>query len=94
MLKEHNADYTYRDYKKDPLTADQIGQVLTKLGVGPREVLRARDAKKHDIATDLDDAKLIEAMAMHPGLLQRPILVDGDKAVVGRPVDNLLALLG
>jgi len=93
LLKEHGAEFTYREYTKTPLDADEIRSVLTKLGVGPKDVLRSRDAKKAGLTgTESDDA-LITAMAGNPRLLQRPILVRGDRAEVGRPVDNLLRLL-
>jgi arsenate reductase len=84
--------HTYREYTKEPLSEDEIRAVLAKLGVGPRDVLRSRDAKKHGIEPSLDDDALIAAMAEHPRLLQRPIAVKGERAALGRPVENLLAL--
>lgn len=93
MLDERGVDYEYREYKKEPLSPKEIRGVLKKLGLGPRDVLRGRDAKKLDIGDDLSDAELIDEMAEHPGLLQRPIGVVGDRAAVGRPVENLLELL-
>lgn len=93
MLKEHNAEYTYREYTKDPLSEAEIRDVLGKLGMAPRAVLRKRDATKHGIADSLDDDALIAAMAVHPRLIQRPIGVVGDNAELGRPVENLLKLL-
>ena len=93
MLNEHGIEHTYREYTKDPLSADEIRDVLDKLGVGPRDVLRGRDAKKHGLTGDESDDALIAKMAEFPRLLQRPIGVLGDKAVVGRPADALLALV-
>jgi arsenate reductase len=93
LLKEHNAEFTYREYTRDPLSEDEIRDLLAKLGMGPREVLRKRDAVKHDIEDSLDDDGLIAAMAEYPRLMQRPIAVLGDRAVLARPVDNLLQLL-
>ncbi len=68
--------------------------LLGKLGVGPKEVLRRRDraCKELGLTGDEPDDQLIAAMASHPTLLQRPIGVVGDKAVVGRPVEALLTL--
>lgn len=94
MLNEHGIEHTYREYTKDPLSEQEIRDVLARLGVGPRDVLRARDAKKHGIAPELDGEGLIAAMAEHPRLLQRPIGVLGDRAVVGRPAEALLELVG
>ena len=93
MLKERGIPFTYRDYKKDTLSADEIRSVLGKLGVGPRDVLRKRDANKLGLSGDESDDALVALMAEHPGLLQRPIGVVGDRAAVGRPVEDLLALV-
>lgn len=92
MLNEHGLEHTYREYTKDPLDEAEIRSVLTALGVGPRAVLRKADAKKNAIDDSLDDDALIAAMARIPRLLQRPIGVVGDRAVLGRPVEDLLQL--
>lgn len=93
MLREHGVEHTYREYTKDPLSEEEIRDVLSKLGCGPRDVLRGRDATKAGLTGDESDAELIALMALNPRLLQRPIGVEGDKAVIGRPGSALLALL-
>ena len=93
MLTEHGIEHTYREYTKDPLTTQELRDVLSKLGCGPRDVLRARDAKKAGLTGVESDDELIDLMAENPRLLQRPIGVSGAKAAVGRPAENLLALL-
>ena len=93
MLNDNGVEFEYREYTKDPLSADEIRDVLAKLGVGPRAVLRGRDASKHGIGADVDDDALIAKMAEIPRLLQRPIGVRGDRAAVGRPAEALLGLL-
>lgn len=93
MLDEHGREFTYREYTKEPLSEGEIRAVLKKLGMGPRDVLRGRDAKKLELDTDaMDDDALIAAMAEHPRLLQRPIGVKGRTAVLGRPPEALLEL--
>jgi len=94
LLNEHGIEHTYREYTKEPLSEAELRDVLGKLGVGPRDVLRKRDATKHEIGADLDDDALIAKMAEIPRLLQRPIGVVGDRAVVGRPAEALLGLVG
>ena len=95
MLNERGAEFTYREYTKEPLSADEITEVLSRLGMGPHDVLRARDAKALGIdGAALSDQALIEQMSKHPTLLQRPILDDGTRAALGRPVDRLLEVLG
>ncbi len=93
MLNDNGILHTYREYTQDPLSVAEIRDVLEKLGVGPREVLRGRDASKAGLKGDESDEALIELMAGNPRLLQRPIGVVGDKAVVGRPPESLLTLV-
>jgi len=95
LLEEKGVEYTYRDYKKDPLSKIEIQALLGKLKLGPKDVLRRNDKafKELDLSGKESDAVLIAHMAEHPGLLQRPIGVVGRKAVVGRPVEDLLQLL-
>ncbi len=93
MLKEKSVDFVYREYTKDPLSVSELTTLFAQLGQSPKALLRSRDVKRLALDTEQDDAALIAAMAEHPRLLQRPILVVGDKAVVGRPVENMLALL-
>jgi arsenate reductase len=93
LLNEHGAEFRYREYTKEPLTAAEIRGVLKKLGLGARDVLRSRDAKKLGLSGSESEAELVELMAEHPTLLQRPIGVRGRRAALGRPVDNLLVLV-
>jgi len=96
LLKEKNVEFRYREYTEDPLSQKEIKQVLGLLGMGPRDVLRKNDKayKAAGLTGDESDAALIRAMATHPTLLQRPIGVLGKKAALGRPPENILALVG
>ena len=93
MLDQEGISHTYREYTKEPLGTDEIRSVLKKLNCGPRTVLRTRDAKKAGLSGNETDDELIDLMAQNPRLLQRPIGIVGDKAVVGRPPEDLLSLL-
>ena len=93
MLNEHGIAHTYREYTQAPLTETELRDVLDKLGVSAKAVLRKRDANKAGLTGDESDDALIALMADNPRLLQRPIGVLGDKAAVGRPVENLLSLV-
>lgn len=70
--------------------------MLKKAGMGASEVLRVRDRANRELGLTgrEPEAELIARMAAHPTLLQRPLAVLGDRAVLGRPVENLLALVG
>ena len=93
MLNENGIEHTYREYTQDPLTEVELRDVLSKLGSGPKDVLRKRDANKAGLTGDEPEDVLIALMVDNPRLLQRPIGVLGTKAVVGRPVENLLTLV-
>lgn len=95
MLNERGIDFEYREYTKDPLDEAEIRDVLAKLGMQAKDVLRKRDkaTKELGLTGDEGDDVIIPHMAKNPGMLQRPIGVVGDKAVVGRPVENLLELV-
>ena len=96
MLDDQGIAYRYRDYAKNPLSEAELRDVLARLGLRPRDVLRTRDpaVKALGLTGDEPDDRLIAAMARHPTLLQRPIGVAGDRAVVGRPPERLLELVG
>ncbi|MCO4771917.1 MAG: arsenate reductase (glutaredoxin) [Deltaproteobacteria bacterium] len=93
MLKDLGVDYRYREYTKEPLSKEEIREVLGKLGLTARDILRSRDAKKEGLTGDEGNDALIAAMASNPNLIQRPIFVLGDKAVMGRPPDNVRQIL-
>lgn len=83
-------------YLETPPTADEIKKILKTLGLNARDLLRTSEAayqtlKLSDVS--LGDDKLIAAMAAHPELIERPILVHGRKAVIGRPPERVLELL-
>ncbi len=94
MLKEQNIEHNYREYRKDPLSRDELSDLMQKLGMGPKDLLRKRDKayKELGLTGQESDDELLGHMAEHPTLLQRPIAVYGDRAVVGRPVEAILSL--
>lgn len=89
MLKESGVSYTLREYTTDPLSKEEIRSVLQKLNMTPRDLLRMREAKKQDLNGDEPDSILIEHMAANPRLVNRPIALDGDRALIARPADLL-----
>lgn len=86
--------FRYREYREDPLDADELRSVLSLLGVGPREVLRPKEAKALGVGPEVDGDALVARMAESPTLLQRPIAVRGDRAIVARPETLLRDFLG
>ncbi|MGY0560665.1 MULTISPECIES: arsenate reductase (glutaredoxin) [unclassified Luteimonas] len=83
-------------YLDTPPDADALGELLRKLGIGPRELLRRGEEEYASLGLAdpaLDDTAIIQAMAAHPRLIERPILVRGDRAVIGRPPERVLELI-
>ena len=83
-------------YLDTPLSATDIKDLLKKLGIEARALLRkGEDAYKAANLKDknLTEAQLIAAMVEHPKLIERPIVVKGDKAILGRPPENVLEIL-
>lgn len=83
-------------YLETPLSAAQIKALLGKLGISARQLLRSGEDeyKMLQLADEsLSEAQLIDAIAEHPKLMERPILEVGNKAVIGRPPENILELL-
>ena len=95
MLNEQQAAFTYREYDKDPLSKKELKALLAKLKMKASQLLRKNDKayKALELTGAESEATLIGYMVDHPTLLQRPIAIKGKKAVVGRPVENLLDLL-
>ncbi len=94
MLNDNGIAFTYREYRKDPLTLDELRDVLQKLGVGASAVFRKRDTANRALGLtgSEPDEVLLSHMVTHPTLLQRPIGIFGDRAAVGRPPEALLGL--
>lgn len=83
------------EYLKHPLTVTQLKQLNAQLGCPVREMVRDTEAEYKELqlaGATLTDAQLYEALAAHPILLQRPIVVRNGRAVIGRPPGNVAAL--
>ena len=96
MLDAEGVAYRYRDYRKEPLSEIELRRVLRLLELPAARLLRRRDRafKELGLTGDESEEELIAAMSRHPTLLQRPIAVAGDRAVLGRPPEDLLVLAG
>jgi len=95
-LREAGAEFDLVDYFEKPLSREKLRQLLSRLDVPVREAVRWDEpvARKLELRKkDLTDDELINLMAKHPDLIQRPIVVSGDRAVLARPAEKLDALL-
>lgn len=96
LLQEKGIEPSIKLYLEQPPTAAELKKLLAKLGLSARELLRkGEDAYKELNLKDeqLSESALIKAMVSHPKLIERPIAVEGERAVVGRPPENVLSLL-
>lgn len=96
ILEDNNVTPQVVLYLETPPTAAEIAVLLGKLGIDARDLLRkGEEAYKENNLKDssLSDEQLIDAMANFPKLIERPIVVKGSKAVLGRPPENTLELL-
>jgi arsenate reductase (glutaredoxin) len=92
LLRERGVEFEAIDYYETPFTEADLRMLLSKLGMAAGELLRKDEplAKQLGIGKkDLSDEELIALMAKHPDLIQRPIVVRGPKAVLGRPPENV-----
>jgi arsenate reductase (glutaredoxin) len=93
-LTEKGVDFSTVNYIDKPLSAKELKRLLRQAGLKPQDALRTKEAayRQHVAGRNLTDDQLIQIMAEHSELLQRPIVVQGNKAVLARPVEKLAEL--
>ena len=96
LLRESGVDFTKVNYYIEPLSEKKLRQLIEKMGIKPRELLRTSESIYRELELgkkELPDADLIALLVKHPDLIQRPIVERGGRAVLGRPTENVRALL-
>ena len=96
LLRESGVDFEKVNYYIEPLTEKKLGDLIKKMGINPRELLRTSETIYRELELgkkDFSDDQIIALMVEHPDLIQRPIVERGDRVVLGRPVENVKALL-
>ncbi len=96
LLEERGLAPTVVEYLKTPPTTDELKAILKKLGLKPQDIVRKCEACYKDIglkARTVSDDELVTLMAENPILIERPIVVAGNKAAIGRPPQSVLAIL-
>tara|TARA_R110001583_G_scaffold12292_1_gene54714 strand:- start:1758 stop:2120 length:363 start_codon:yes stop_codon:yes gene_type:complete len=96
LLQEQGVEPTIRLYLENSPSLKELKEVINKLGITPRELLRkGEDAYKENQLSnkDLSDDVLIKAMVEFPKLIERPIVIKGDQAKLGRPPEQVLEIL-
>jgi arsenate reductase (glutaredoxin) len=94
LLRERGIEPKIVEYLVTPPSEAELKRLLAMLGLAPRQLLRAKEAKEAGIdPAKLSDAALIAAMVKHPIVIERPIVVHGTKAALGRPPEAVLKVL-
>lgn len=95
ILEKSGKTYAIREYLKDTPSEDELTELIDLLGIKPLELVRKneqvwKDLYKNKIMTDKD---IITAMVQHPKLIERPLVIHGNKAVIGRPPEKILEII-
>ena len=96
LLEEKGIQPDVVEYLKHPPTTEELTDILNKLGLQPRQLMRTQETEYKENGLDdksLSDAELIAAMIRIPKLIERPIVLANDKAAIGRPPENILNIL-
>ncbi len=96
LLQEQGVDIEIIEYLKTPPTAAELSAIIEKLNIEPRALMRRNEAAYKETGmnnTDLSNDELINGMVASPKLIERPIVLANDKAAIGRPPENVLAIL-
>jgi arsenate reductase len=96
LLTDNGIDYTKVNYYIEPIGSEKLRELLAKMQIKPRDLLRKSEQTYRDLGladSSHTDAEIIELMAEHLELIQRPIVERGDRAVLGRPVENVKSLI-
>ena len=96
LLRAHGIEPVVIEYLKTPPTRTELAALVRQLGLKPRDLLRRKEPDYKSAGLDnpkLADSAILAAMVKHPKLIERPIVVKGKKAALGRPPENVLKIL-
>lgn len=96
LLRESGVPFEKVNYYTTPLTKTKLRELLTKMKLTPRQILRTSEPVYRELGLakkEFTDSQLISSMIEYPDLIQRPIIERGNRAVLGRPVENLKTIL-
>src|SRR5438105_15242064 len=96
LLRESGVEFAKLNYYLQPLSEKKLRELIKKMGIKPRGLLRTSEAVYRELGLgkkDFSDDEIISLMIKNPDLIQRPIVERGDRAVLGRPTENVKVLL-
>ncbi len=97
LIEDRGLEPTIVEYLRTPPSTEELEQVLRMLGLEPRDLMRKKEAAYKEQSLDepsLSSQELVQAMVDNPVLIERPVVIVGNKAALGRPPENVLDLLG
>ncbi|MEX0950689.1 MAG: arsenate reductase (glutaredoxin) [Gammaproteobacteria bacterium] len=96
LLEDHGHTPEVIEYLNTPPSVAELKHILKLLDLSPRELLRRNESAYQEAGLDddsLNNSAIIRIMVAHPVLIERPIVICGDKAIIGRPPENVLAII-
>lgn len=94
ILRDHGIQPTVVEYLNTPPAATELRRIVSLLGLRPKDLVRTKEDDFKNTAIDPEnDSDVIALLAGNPRLLERPIVVAGDRAVIGRPPENVLGII-
>ncbi|PNQ72899.1 arsenate reductase (glutaredoxin) [Hanstruepera neustonica] len=95
ILERSGKPFEIRKYLEDTLSESELKNLLSKLGIKPIDLVRKNETiwKESFKNKDLTDAQVIKAMVDNPKLIERPVVINGNKATIGRPPEKILEII-
>lgn len=95
ILESSGKPFEIRKYLEDVPTIKELEGLIDKLSIKPIELVRKNEAiwKDNYKSKELSDAQIIKAMAENPKLIERPIVINGNKAIIGRPPERIIEII-
>ena len=94
-IENLNQPFKVRKYLDEPFTKVELEEVIKKLNIHPIELVRTKESIwiENYKGEELSDIQIIQAMLENPKLIERPIIVNGNNAVIGRPIENIIKII-
>ena len=95
LIQEKGEEVEIIEYLRNPLTFEDLEVILVKLAISPIDLIRNKEEiwKEEYKGKELKDDEIIQAMVNHPKIMERPIVINGMKAIIGRPPENVLEII-
>ena len=96
ILEEKKIEYEVVEYLKNPLTKDELKKIINILKLRPKDITRTSESDfiENNLSEILNnDDKMLNAIIQYPKILERPIIINNDKGVIGRPPEKILEII-